>query len=333
MNLAYLKKQWLPISAVKEISHRPQRFLLLDSPLLIFRFNKQIFALQDRCPHRGVPLSLGKLHNGILQCAYHGWCFNTAGECIKIPGLTKKINFSNKNLPTYPTQIHLGMVFVCLEKSEETLPLYTTPFLLSKKYRSYLLTFKLNGNILNIIENVLDATHTNFIHGGLLRSYYKRQLVTAALEVNETTAKVTYENEIKQAGWVSTIFENKRKFSIGRFHLPIIAELEYHGYDDLTAAFTFFLSPINSFNKEQKVFFLVTFRKTWINYIKNFFLKVLIALAIKQDKAILKEQEANCAYFPNTSFKSTELDILRPHIKSILDRKASNYQKKINLNL
>lgn len=42
-------------------------------------------ALPDRCPHRGLPLSLGRCRKGRLVCHYHGWEFDQAGVCQRIP--------------------------------------------------------------------------------------------------------------------------------------------------------------------------------------------------------------------------------------------------------
>lgn len=42
-------------------------------------------ALLDRCPHRGLPLSMGTCHKGRIACAYHGWEFDGAGQCLRIP--------------------------------------------------------------------------------------------------------------------------------------------------------------------------------------------------------------------------------------------------------
>lgn len=57
--------------------------------------NGMVFALRDFCPHRGIPLRYGKFDGETVECCYHGWCFNTAGQCTKIPSL----------LPDDPTDI------------------------------------------------------------------------------------------------------------------------------------------------------------------------------------------------------------------------------------
>ena len=48
-----------------------------DQAIVLFRDKDgKVVALEDRCPHRRVPLSLGKVIQGELRCAYHGWTFN-----------------------------------------------------------------------------------------------------------------------------------------------------------------------------------------------------------------------------------------------------------------
>ena len=49
----------------------------------------RVAALSDLCPHRFVPLSLGKLVDDVVQCGYHGLCFDQTGRCVKVPGQTR----------------------------------------------------------------------------------------------------------------------------------------------------------------------------------------------------------------------------------------------------
>ncbi|KTD06213.1 Rieske 2Fe-2S domain protein [Legionella gratiana] len=328
-----LKNQWLPVAWVKEIKTRPKRFLLCNIPLVLFKLKEEVIVLQDRCPHRGVPLSEGTLTEDGIQCCYHGWRFNAQGLCVAIPGLNKPIDTHHYCVPTYATQVHLGMVFVCLEPDEYTLPLYSVTTLQGKEYLSHCIQFQLKGDLLNVLENVLDATHTHFVHAGLLRHNDKRQMVTATLTVEKFSAEIRYENENKQSGWVSSLLEHDRQFSIGRFNSPLIAELEYHNHQHLTAGFTFFLSPVNDTN-EYRVFLLIIYRNHWLNrWVKKFLFLPFIYLAFQQDKIILNKQRMNEAYFPNSHFKSTELDILRPHIERILLGKSIPTKKVLKLHL
>lgn len=44
-------------------------------------------VLEDRCSHRGVPLSSGRLDGESIQCPYHRWRFSTSGACLEAPVL------------------------------------------------------------------------------------------------------------------------------------------------------------------------------------------------------------------------------------------------------
>ena len=65
-----------------------------DQELVLFRNGDgDICVLEDRCPHRRVPLSLGKVIDGHLRCAYHGWTFDGKdGQCVAIPNLDESEN-------------------------------------------------------------------------------------------------------------------------------------------------------------------------------------------------------------------------------------------------
>lgn len=331
-----LKNQWLPVCLVSDLSKQPKRFILLDIPLVIFRLNGQAVVLEDRCPHRGAPLSAGKLIGDTLQCAYHGWRFNTLGACVAIPGLTETTSCDDKRVPAYDIQLYAGLVFVCLDRNMNTQPLCQLPLLDSTHYSSHLMQIKddnFSGSALNIIENVLDATHTHFVHSGLIRRDSKRQMITATLSVNEYSAEVRYDNEQTQSGLISSLFENSRNYSLGRFRYPLIAELEYYGSKHATAGFTFFISPITSTN-EHRIFLVFTYRKNWLTgWLKKQLMLPFIKMALRQDKKILMKQAMNLTHFPDIPFKSTELDLLRSHIERIINGKSVPFQKNITLNV
>lgn len=60
---------------------------LADENVVMYRASTgKVVALADICPHRLVPLSLGKLAGDVVQCGYHGLCFDHTGQCVKVPG-------------------------------------------------------------------------------------------------------------------------------------------------------------------------------------------------------------------------------------------------------
>jgi len=60
----------------------------------------QVFALRDLCPHRGVPLSEGRISGEELECCYHGWTFNAKGQCTGIPALVDQTAVSLEKIAT-----------------------------------------------------------------------------------------------------------------------------------------------------------------------------------------------------------------------------------------
>lgn len=82
-------RAWTPITPVSYLDpSRPLPLMLLGQPLVIWRHaTAGWLVMSDMCPHRLAPLSEGRLEAGgtRLACAYHGWEFNQAGTCTRVP--------------------------------------------------------------------------------------------------------------------------------------------------------------------------------------------------------------------------------------------------------
>lgn len=77
---------WIRAIPQGDLARRPLGLVLGEWPIVLFRDERGApRALLDRCPHRGVPLSLGKVRRGRLVCCYHGWEFDGAGACCHVP--------------------------------------------------------------------------------------------------------------------------------------------------------------------------------------------------------------------------------------------------------
>src|SRR5215510_483198 len=70
---------------------------LLGEDLVLFRDETgQPGLLGVHCSHRGADLSYGRVENGGLRCLYHGWLYNTAGNCLEQPGEPAGSEFHQK---------------------------------------------------------------------------------------------------------------------------------------------------------------------------------------------------------------------------------------------
>lgn len=75
MNIEKLKNYWYPIARAGEIKNKPVSKKLLGFDIVIVKLQNKLYAYEDRCPHRNVPLSNGFIKNNKLNCGYHGWQF------------------------------------------------------------------------------------------------------------------------------------------------------------------------------------------------------------------------------------------------------------------
>jgi len=77
-----------PITQVSNIPpDRPLRVRAGERDLALFLLDGEVFALDDRCPHKGGPLGEGHCENGQVFCPLHGWGFDIkTGACPEVPG-------------------------------------------------------------------------------------------------------------------------------------------------------------------------------------------------------------------------------------------------------
>jgi phenylpropionate dioxygenase-like ring-hydroxylating dioxygenase large terminal subunit len=79
---------WTPIALCRDVPAGVTRAVLLDGDeLVIWRSEAggPAHIWEDRCPHRGMRLSLGFVREGALNCLYHGWQYGGSGSCVRIP--------------------------------------------------------------------------------------------------------------------------------------------------------------------------------------------------------------------------------------------------------
>src|ERR1700744_762980 len=113
----FLRDLWyMPALASSLAKGAMRREMLLGEPVLLGRDHAgTVFALRDICPHRGVPLSAGRIKDDqTVECPYHGWRFRKDGVCSKIPSLVPGQDFEPEKIRvrTYPVREQDGLVWV-----------------------------------------------------------------------------------------------------------------------------------------------------------------------------------------------------------------------------
>lgn len=168
----YVKNTWYAAALSKEVNREPFPRTIVNEKIVMYRtLTDQIVALEDRCAHRQVPLSRGRLIGDELQCWYHGLRFDCSGQCVSIP--------SQNTIPIaarvrrFPAVEKHGIIWLWIgdpDKADETsIPNHwvcSAPDLAGAM--SYC---AIDCNYLFGIDNILDISHAAFVHEKTLGSY------------------------------------------------------------------------------------------------------------------------------------------------------------------
>lgn len=132
--------------------------------------NGMVFALRDFCPHRGIPLRYGTFDGENIECCYHGWCFNTSGQCTKIPSLLPEdqTDVSRIKTQSYPCHEVDGNIWVYIPppktKPPEVLPeVPTAPVSMPGGY-FHVDSVMFPCSIDHAVIGLMDPSHGPFVH-------------------------------------------------------------------------------------------------------------------------------------------------------------------------
>jgi phenylpropionate dioxygenase-like ring-hydroxylating dioxygenase large terminal subunit len=140
---------------------------LLGEDLVVWRVGGVAHAWQDLCVHRGSRLSLGHVEGEYLVCAYHGWTYNSEGQCIRFPAHPEQEPPRTAHTVTYQTQEKYGYVWVSLGAPGVDVPSF--PEWGDTTYRKIICRpFVYKASAPRAVENFLDVGHFPFVHEGLL---------------------------------------------------------------------------------------------------------------------------------------------------------------------
>jgi phenylpropionate dioxygenase-like ring-hydroxylating dioxygenase large terminal subunit len=167
--LCLLEQIWFPIARAEDVAVGgivPARLLGLD--LVVYRAAGEITVAQGFCPHRGAALRLWQVVDGQLQCAYHGWRYDSGGQCVAVPSLGPTSSGTGVRLRTYPTQQALGLIWTCL--GDPVLPIPTLPAPVAGEWTTVVAPgpYDIAAGMRTITENFRDISHLPFVHRATL---------------------------------------------------------------------------------------------------------------------------------------------------------------------
>ncbi len=253
-----MRQYWQPAVLVDELKgNRPIKPVrLFGEDLVIFKDDKGRYGLVGRhCPHRGTDLAFGRLENGGLRCAFHGWLFDIDGKCLETPAEPDNSNLcANIRQKAYPVVEKSGILFAYLGEGEPPAFPHFDCFVAPDSH-----TFAFKGmidcNWLQSLEVGIDPVHTSFLHrffhdedptqsyGKMFRDHTKdadmpmtqimREVTRPRIEVDETDYgfRIVTLRQISDASThvrvTNLVFPNafmipmSREMTISQWHVPI----------------------------------------------------------------------------------------------------------------
>jgi phenylpropionate dioxygenase-like ring-hydroxylating dioxygenase large terminal subunit len=125
-----------------------------------------VVAAPDRCLHREAPLSLGRLVEGELECAYHGWRYGVGGRCTFVPSANEGVPVPPKaHLPTIHATERYGLVWLCPGEPDSGIPEIAQDA--DPAYRRLNVDVqRWHTSATRMTDNFLDISHFPFVHTG-----------------------------------------------------------------------------------------------------------------------------------------------------------------------
>lgn len=161
----YMRMFWQPVYRTDDLAAgRAVPLRILSEDFTLYRGESGTpFVVGPRCFHRGTRLSVGSVEGDCIRCLYHGWKYDSTGQCVEQPAepliFTKEVRIGS-----YPTREYLGLIFAYLgDGLPPELPRFPE---LEADGVLEVETFVRACNYFNDLDNACDPLHVTFVHQG-----------------------------------------------------------------------------------------------------------------------------------------------------------------------
>lgn len=188
-----LHDHWYVAAWCDEVGRAPLARVLLGEMVVLYRTEAgEVVALEDRCPHRNLPLSEGRLVGDELECGYHGLVFDAAGRCTHMPGAESAPSWAC--VRRYPAIERQGWVLVWMGDEAAADPADAPEFAVRRDDPEWLTvsgyTHAKCGYRL-VLDNLLDLSHLAYVHSSTTGNRALAEEARIACEVEGERVRVT----------------------------------------------------------------------------------------------------------------------------------------------
>lgn len=162
----FLKNAWYVAALQHEVDRGLHATRMLGEDLVLYRREDgAVAALEDACPHRKLPLSMGRLQGDTIECGYHGLTFDCSGQCVRAPGVSHIPKAAV--VRSYPAVERYGLVWVwmgdpALADASRIMEVAHWGDPAWGVNRGDAMTVQCN--YLYVTDNLLDPSHVSWVH-------------------------------------------------------------------------------------------------------------------------------------------------------------------------
>ncbi|MEX2455170.1 MAG: aromatic ring-hydroxylating dioxygenase subunit alpha [Rhodospirillaceae bacterium] len=189
----FVRNAWYVAAWSKDVGRELLARILLDEYVVLYRREDgRPVVLENRCPHRNLPLSEGRLDGDEIECGYHGLRFDCEGRCVHLPGSPDAPDWAR--VRRYPVAERHGWVFYWpgdpARADEALIPDYPARNLDEDWVRVQGQTYVRAGYRL-VLDNLLDLSHLTYVHGSTTGNRDLAEKADLAVETEGDSVRVT----------------------------------------------------------------------------------------------------------------------------------------------
>ncbi len=192
--MSFVKNSWYVAGWQSEVEDgKAVARKLLGQSVVMFRGGDgAISVLEDRCAHRGVPLSMGSVVDGTMQCLYHGLRFNAEGVCVHNPHITGAPD--RLKVRHYPVVLRHGAIWVWMGDEAAAEPAGVPDYGLFDTDRDDYAVVQgymhVQADYRLVIDNLLDLSHAEYLHANTVGTKGSSGSVKNSVSVGENSVTV-----------------------------------------------------------------------------------------------------------------------------------------------
>lgn len=339
----FIRNDWYIAAWSHEVQGgKPLARTICNDPIVLFRDAAgKAAALEDRCSHRGAPLSCGEMVPEGLQCGYHGLVFGGDGKCVYIPGQS---NIPPRaHIKSYPLVEQDEFLWIWMGDPAKADPAKIVPYPWNNDHKNWPHKperFHVECNFVLLVDNLMDLTHLGYVHKGTIGGN-PRTHVEAKMDITRTDNGVKYTRwmlnsvppptYVKAAGFEGNVdrWQEFEFFAPGAIHQwsgakdvgagayegnreggRVFSLRLYHGITPETERTShYFWAGANGYRQDDPAATEQLYQE--------------LATAFKQDLTIVAAQQRTLDHYKSTNYVDIKADGARVHARRVLERRLA----------